>query len=240
MLTAWVSIAVVAAGACSLVLLGRRFADGGRSVVARNMRYQPIALGVAVLAVLAVRLLVPEHADYLAVGDWSAPVSGMAWLGVADGDSWATVGLTFLVIMTVVTAVTVWLLVGRKAGVGFPALLRAVPVGLLFALVNALAEELLFRLAVTEALAPVASMTVVAVVSAILFGVPHWFGNPGRLVGVMLAGFLGWFLALSVLQTGGMGWALTIHVTLDVVIFTILVAADSARARTASPQPVRT
>jgi uncharacterized protein len=238
--TAVVVSAVVLASAVALILLGRRLsarvASAPNPAVALNVRYQPIALGVAVLAVLAVRALAPGHADFLAVGDWSAPAQGLGWLGVADGDSWVSVGGTFLAITTVVTAVVVWLQVGRPAGVGWRALVAALPLAVVFSASNALAEELLFRLTVTEALAPVATAGMIAALSAVLFGFPHWFGNPGRLPGVLMAGFVGALLALSVLQTGGLGWALAIHFALDVVILTIVVAAGSTR--TSSPVSV--
>ncbi len=67
-----------------------------------------VAMGAVVLIVL-VRLLVPDHGDYLAIGDWSAPVCGLGWLGVGAGETWASVGPTFLVIITVVTGIAMWL-----------------------------------------------------------------------------------------------------------------------------------
>ncbi|MEI6362460.1 MAG: CPBP family intramembrane glutamic endopeptidase [Actinomycetes bacterium] len=234
----WVAPVIVAAGAMILILLGRRLdrtvAGSGNPVVALHVRYQPVALLVALASVGLVRLLVPDHADYLAVGDWSASASGLGILGVADGDSWMTVGLTFLVIMTAVTALVVWLQVGRGRVSG-SAVLLAVPWAVAFSIVNALTEELLFRLTIAEALGPVLAAGAVALISAVLFGIPHWFGNPGRLPGVLLAGFMGWFLTLSVLQTGGLGWAWAMHVVPDIVIFTMLVAAaQTARNRSVS------
>lgn len=226
---AWLAPVVVVLGAMALILTGRWAAGHTQSarnpVIALNLRYQPIALAIGIVAVGCLALLVPEHANYLAVGDWSAPASGMGWLGVADGDSWASLGLTFLVIATLATTLTVWLQVGRRSRVTAAALLRALPVGAAFAVVNALAEELLFRITLTQSLSGVVSSGTIAIISAVLFALPHWFGNPGRLPGMVLAGFLGWFLALSVVQTGGLGWALVIHGTLDVVIFTILIAS---------------
>jgi membrane protease YdiL (CAAX protease family) len=58
----------------------------------------------------------------------------------------------------------------------------------------------------------------------VLFGLPHWWGSPGGLAGVVLAGFMGAFLAIAVVQTGGLGWAVVIHYAQDVVIITVLVA----------------
>ena len=110
-------------------------------MIALNLRYQPAAFVVAIVAVLLVRVLVPDHADYLRVGDWSAPATGLGILGVADGDSWTSVGLTFLVIMTVVTTVVVWLQVARGRLSG-RALVKALPWALGFSAINALTEEL--------------------------------------------------------------------------------------------------
>lgn len=226
-------IPIVLAGALVLLWAGRTVGRNtswlGSAWVGRNLRYQPIALATAVLAVLATRSLVPGHADFLAVGDWGAPASGLAWLGVAPGDPWTTVGWTFLVIMTLVTGVVVWLQVARGAGISLSGLVRALPLALAFSVVNAVGEELLFRLTVAEALAPVVATGVVAGVSATLFGIPHWFGTPGRVPGMLLAAFMGWLLAFAVVQTQGMGWAIAIHVVQDVVIITLLIARDWSR-----------
>ena len=226
----FIVIPIVAVGAGALLWIGRCFrhtvAWNANPYIARNLRYQPLALIIAIAAVMATEVLVPEHANYFAVGDWSAPATGLGWLGVADGDSWMTVGLTFLVIMTIVTTVVVWLQVGRGTGLRPNDLVRALPWALAFSVTNALAEELLFRLTVTEALAPFVPLTVVAAVSAVMFGVPHWLGTPGRIFGVLLAGFMGWFLAIAVVQTAGLGWALVIHGAQDIVIITLLVAVN--------------
>lgn len=73
-----------------------------------------------------------------------------------------------------------------------------------------------------------------------LFGGPHWFGRPRRLNGVDLAGFLGWFLAMSVLQTGGLGRAVAIHAVQDVVIMTLVITvAGLSAARRRSTSEVR-
>ena len=52
-----------------------------------------------------------------------------------------------------------------------------------------------------------------------LFGGGHYFGTPGGVTGVLLAGFLGWLLSKSIAETHGFGWAWLIHFVQDVVIF---------------------
>ncbi len=54
--------------------------------------------------------------------------------------------------------------------------------------------------------------------SAAIFGGVHFFGTPGGVLGVFMAGFMGWLLAKSVLETRGFGWAWFIHFLQDVVI----------------------
>jgi membrane protease YdiL (CAAX protease family) len=66
-------------------------------------------------------------------------------------------------------------------------------------------------------------------ISGALFGVPHWFGRPSGIIGVILAAFLGWFLMLSVIQTGGLGWAIVIHFVQDIVIMTFWYASTLQR-----------
>lgn len=54
--------------------------------------------------------------------------------------------------------------------------------------------------------------------SAAIFGGIHYFGTPGGPLGMLMAGFLGWLLAKSVVETKGFGWAWLIHFLQDVVI----------------------
>ncbi|MGD9753818.1 MAG: CPBP family glutamic-type intramembrane protease [Acidimicrobiia bacterium] len=74
-----------------------------------------------------------------------------------------------------------------------------------------------------------------ALLSAVLFGLPHLRGLPSGAVGAVMAGVLGWLLCLSVLQTGGMLWAWSLHAVLDVVILSLALAVgtppDPATAR---------
>jgi hypothetical protein len=47
----------------------------------------------------------------------------------------------------------------------------------------------------------------------------HIYGTPNGVFGVIASGTLGWFLAKSVIETRGLGWAWFIHFLQDVVIF---------------------
>lgn len=60
--------------------------------------------------------------------------------------------------------------------------------------------------------------------SMVVFGGVHYFGTPppGKIPGVLLAGFLGWFLSKSIHETKGFFWAWLIHFAQDVIIMTAL------------------
>ena len=87
---------------------------------------------------------------------------------------------------------------------------------------NAFIEEYLTRFQVVAALVGRVRPMAIAIASGVLFGIPHFFGTPGGLVGILLAGFLGWLLAKSVLETRGIGWAVFIHFLQDVIIFSAI------------------
>ena len=70
-----------------------------------------------------------------------------------------------------------------------------------------------------------------AIFSGLWFGVPHYFGTPGKIPGVLMAGFLGWIAAISILETGGIAVAWAIHFVQDVPIITMLLAVAVEEAR---------
>ena len=131
-------------------------------------------------------------------------------------------GVSFALIATVITAIVVWAQASPRPALR--AILPALPWAVGISVVNAAAEELIFRVALGQGLSGLATGATIAILSGVLFGVPHWFGNPGRLPGLLMAGFLGWLLATSMLQTGGIAWAWGIHFLQDVVILVILIA----------------
>ena len=94
-----------------------------------------------------------------------------------------------------------------------------IPLVLLLALTNAWSEEIFSRFVIVAGLAGKIGSSTICWISAIIFGLPHFFGTPSGFFGVIMSGLLGWLLAKSVLETKGLGWALFIHFLQDVVIF---------------------
>ena len=67
------------------------------------------------------------------------------------------------------------------------------------------------------------SVSIVILISGVVFGAPHYFGMPSGVVGALMAGFLGWLLAMSLVETQGLFLAWTIHFVQDVVIITSMI-----------------
>ena len=96
---------------------------------------------------------------------------------------------------------------------------KFLPLVLLFAATNAWSEEILSRFVIVAGLHDKLRPSVICWISAAIFGVPHFFGTPSGIFGVMMAGLMGWILAKSMLETKALGWALFIHFLQDLVIF---------------------
>jgi hypothetical protein len=99
----------------------------------------------------------------------------------------------------------------------------AIPVVLACAALNAFNEELTYKAGFLSVLVePVGARNALRMVAA-FFGLGHFYGVPYGVVGVVLAGFLGWILGRSMLETRGLWWAWWIHFLQDVAIFGFLV-----------------
>lgn len=198
--------------------------DGSWSTVTaldHQLKYQLITFGLAMLVLLVARALRPETSRaYFRIGDLRAPATANRFFGIQAGESWRRVGWTLSILITVVTAVVIWFQVWAGQETTRPVwVLLWVPV---LAAVNAFVEELLTRYGVVVALEGILKPNMIAIVSGILFGTVHYFGTPGGVVGVIVAGVLGWVLARSVLETRGLFWAWWVHFLQDIVILSAL------------------
>ncbi len=134
-------------------------------------------------------------------------------------------------ILAVVIALPLALYVGLTRG-SDPALLRKAaslaPHILFGAVVNAFNEEFIFRAVLLARLSPALGPAQSLWLTAVRFGVGHWFGNPSGPIGAVLATLVGWFWGKSILETRGLFWAWFIHAIQDVVIYS-LIAMQASR-----------
>lgn len=190
-------------------------------------KYQLLLLGVAffILFVIA-KFDSANFSNFVAIGHVNAPAQDVAWLGIR-GESWGSLGPSVLFFITLGTSAFVYLQF-RKSAARLKHLVAYLPWVLLFSATNSLSEEIIYRLGVIVPLFGKLDTEHIVLISAIAFGLPHLKGMPNGLVGVAMAGFLGWLLAKSVVETNGIFWAWFIHFIQDVVIFTGFVLSGLA------------
>ena len=136
---------------------------------------------------------------------------------------WSRFGLQWSVYIGVTLALGQWLAL-RPSGGTMLAVMPVAPSILLWASVNAFTEEMTYRAPMLATLAPVVGGRAALWQSAVFFGVAHYFGTPGGLLGATLTIFLGWLLSKAMLETHGLFWAWWIHFLSDIAIFTFLTA----------------
>lgn len=152
---------------------------------------------------------------FLGVGDLQAPVQPNRLLPQAR--PWRREAREFLFWLSVVTIV--FLAVTLRPDLSLlPQALVHLPLIVLAAAVNAASEEVIFRSVLLRRLAPVVGQRPALWLQAVGFGLGHYYSQPSGPIGVLLAGFLGWFAGKSVLETRGLAIAVLIHVVLDVII----------------------
>jgi uncharacterized protein len=225
-----VVLLVTAAGAALLAIRALTQLSGpalvGDARVDGQIAYQVVSALLAICVVLVARAVAPGGRRFLALGTVSAPAGAAAWLGLRAGEPWTHVGRNFAIILTVATAAAVYFQIVSTASLqlSLVGLVVAVLVAAPFAASNAAVEEAIFRLAPVEALDGIMKPGHIAILSGALFGGLHYFGIPGGLIGVALAGFLGWLLTKSITETRGVFWAWSLHFLQDLVIFTAVFA----------------
>ena len=93
------------------------------------------------------------------------------------------------------------------------------PAILIGAVINAFGEEYEFRSIYLARLLPVLGKQQSIFITSALFGLLHYFGNPGSIPGVLMAGYLGYISAKSMVETRGFVWALLIHFIGDIIVY---------------------
>ena len=190
-----------------------------------EISYQITVLLLAVIVICIVYGLAgKEGLAYLNLKRLDGKIRPEPWVGVKpkETETWKNLGVNFAIVITLVTVVVIYFQVVHGGSVS----LELFPGGILilvFALMNAFSEEIIFRFSFVAVVSKYGYSPYVAQgLAAAIFGVVHYFGNPGGIPGVLMAAFIGWFLAKSILETKGFFWALTIHFLQDVVIFSAL------------------
>jgi hypothetical protein len=210
----------LALASVALIGLGRYLPYAG---LRHMLVYEASILALSAAALAAVRLILRAPLRFFAIGAPSAPSEGIKAFLVKPGASWRSTGLALLAVMALGTGA--FMVMGMKRmGRQFDpmALLGNMHWIVLLAAVNAWSEELIYRVVPASVMDSGGALKAYPLLSAVIFGAAHFWGSPGGPVGVLMSGFLGWLLAISVRETKGIFWALVIHLALDLSIFGVL------------------
>lgn len=198
-------------------------------VVDYQIKFQSLQLVLAAVVMGLVFLLNPGNfVRFFRLGDVHAPISRIAWLGVTGNETWLEIAATLGLFITLGTAIFMFFQL-RQAKASYKNLLFCLLWALPFSVANAFSEEAIFRLGIVSPLYGIWAVPVITLLSATLFGLPHYFGMPKGIPGVLMAGFLGWLLALSLVETRGFLLAWMIHFVQDVVIITSMILLENKK-----------
>jgi len=181
-------------------------------------KHQIFAMVVGVLATILIVILIPNSKQFLNIGQLNLIAEKENWLGINGKSSWKINGLQLLFFVSIVTGIFMFLAVKNTNSINnFQ--WSFIPLILLFSFTNSLAEELIFRFGIIGGLFNDYPKLTILIISAIFFGLPHYFGWPNGFVGVIISGMLGYILCKATLETKGLSIAWTIHFIQDIIIF---------------------
>jgi hypothetical protein len=178
---------------------------------------------VVTIAIIATLYTIKKKrsAFFLVKGDIKAKVEAVRWLGVGQDENWKKFGLILSLCISLGTLAFL-ILAGRPPLDIVVKALPFLPAVLLAAGLNAFNEEMTYKSSFLSVLEDSVGKKQALLLMAAFFGLGHYYGVPYGIVGVIMAGFLGWILGKSMLETRGMFWAWFIHFWQDVLIFSFL------------------
>ena len=146
-------------------------------------KYQFFALIVGILVTAFILFSSPESRQFLNKGKLSIIAEKEKWLGINGKSSWRINGLQLLLFISIATGIFMFLAVKYTNSIdNFQ--WSFIPLILLFSLTNSLTEELIFRFGIVGGLFNHYPKLTILIISAILFGLPHYFGWPSGFLGI--------------------------------------------------------
>ncbi len=183
---------------------------------------QLLRLLVAIIIIAALLVIKRWRSQFfLVIGHTSAPVEPIRWLGINGPISWMRFGMIAGICISLGTLAFL-LMSGAPSGNTLLKVLPMLPMIIIFAGMNAFSEEMNYRAALLAALNGAVGQQQAILLSAAFFGIGHFYGVPYGILGVAMAGFLGWLLGKAMLETKGFFWPWLIHFLQDVLIFSFM------------------
>lgn len=195
----------------------------GNHVFDNRMQAEQTGKLVVSLAMITVLLLLRyKRGDFFLVkGDLRAPIEPVRLLGFPKPTSWVSFGLQWSIYIAAALAITQYLILQPSSEMLLE-LIPILPSILFYAGLNAFNEEMTYRAPMLATLEPVGGSRHALWMAAYFFGIAHYFGIPGGILGGILSIFMGWILSKAMVETRGFFWAWWIHFLSDIVIFSFL------------------
>lgn len=180
--------------------------------------YQLLLLGIAIISMISSYILNPESLkSILSIGNLSAVGEELKIFGIKKGDSWLKTGVSLSIFISLATGIFMYFQLKGQT-IDYSLLKTGFLWIVLFSLTNSFAEEMIFRVGINAPLTNLLSPNKIFLISAVIFGVAHFQGMPSGIIGVILAGLLGYVLSKSIHETNGIFWACLIHFLQDIII----------------------
>jgi hypothetical protein len=158
---------------------------------------------------------------FLKCGDLKAPMEPVKLLGFPKVEPWPKFALIYGFGIAGFLAVLQFFSL-RPSGEVLCQVVPILPSILFYAALNAFNEEYTFRAPMLATLEPIGGSKHALWMAAFFFGIAHYFGTPGGIIGGLLSIFMGWILGKAMVETRGGFWAWWIHFLSDVAIFIFL------------------
>jgi membrane protease YdiL (CAAX protease family) len=195
---------------------------GGRLFIARILTLS----GIVLMGLTLIGSGMTRRDLFLCRGDLAAPAQPIPLLGLQKPIPWTVFGPALLVVFGVALPLFLYFTVHPDFTAG-GRIFRFLPWILLLAALNAANEEFQFRNILLAHLRNVVPPGEAVLLTAVLFGLGHYYGQPSGPIGVVMASIAGWAWARSMIDTGGFAWAFFIHMVQDIVIFSFLAVASA-------------
>ena len=177
---------------------------------------------VGILLVLIMLVLVHRFGNFfLVMGKLNAQAAPIPFI-MTRPSSWRILGPAIACAMCLGLAAFSLIFGNIPSLQSLKSALPLLPFILLFAASNAFGEEMLYRAPWLSSLEGPVGPTHALLLTAVYFGLGHFYGVPFGILGVVMAFIPGWLIGKSMLETRGFFWAWFIHFWMDAVIFSFI------------------
>ena len=195
-------------------------ASWGVALVTTRLGY--LLITVALMALTLIGSGIGRRELFLVRGNPSAPAQPTRLLpGLKESRPWNRVARDFLLVYAIVLVIVLGMDIRPDVSQVSRALifLPAIVIG---AVINAFAEEFEFRSMLLSRLEPVVGPQQAILMTSALFGLMHYWSTPSGPIGALLAGYLGWIAAKSMIETRGFVWAFSLHFLGNFIVYAFL------------------